>query len=174
MSQLPQEVSVPRAPTAVGTQTRQFVTFTLGEQQYCVDIMSVREIRASNVITPLPSAPDYVRGVTNLRGVIVPIIDLRTRFGLGRTQPTQNDVVVIVAIAGKLKGLLVDGVSDILTVEEGDIAAIPETDGDRRSPFFDGLITQGDTMLIVIALERLVAVPETGPALPAEPAGMAA
>src|SRR5262249_25130478 len=156
MTQFSEQSATDRAPAvAGGANTCQFVTFTLGEQQYCVDIMSVREIRASHVITPLPSAPAYVRGGANPRGLIVPIIHPRTRFGLGRTLPTQNDVVVIVAIAGKLKGLLVDGVSDILTVERSDIAAIPETDGDRQSPFFDGLITQGDTMLIVIALDRL-------------------
>lgn len=140
-------------PSGAG-DTRQFVTFLLGEQQYCVDIMAVREIRASNVITPLPSAPDYVRGVTNLRGTIVPIIDLRTRFGLGRTEITQG-VVVVVMIGGRLNGLLVDGVSDILTVRQADISAIPETDGENRNPYFDGLVTQNDTMLIVVALDRL-------------------
>ncbi len=147
------QVHQPQAAGAV--DTRQFVTFTLGEQQYCVDIMAVREIRAANVITPLPSAPEFVRGVINLRGTIVPIIDLRTRFALGRTELNQG-IVVVVMIDGRLNGLLVDGVSDILTVRASDIAAIPETDGERRNPFFDGLITQGDAMLIVIALDRLM------------------
>ena len=142
------------ADNAHAGETRQFVTFVLGEQQYCVDIMAVREIRATNVITPLPSAPDYVRGVTNLRGTIVPIIDLRTRFGLGRTEVTQG-VVVVVMIGERLNGLLVDGVSDILTVRQADISAIPETDGENRNPFFDGLVTQNDTMLIIVALDRL-------------------
>ena len=160
-------------PSAVGVaETRQFVTFTLGEQQYCVDIMSVREIRASNVITPLRSAPDYVRGVINLRGTIVPVIDLRTRFALGRTELNQG-IVVVVTIEGRLNGLLVDGVSDILTVRQGDIAAIPETDGEVRNPFFDGLITQGDAMLIVVALERLARPSVQATAFPS-PAEMAA
>jgi purine-binding chemotaxis protein CheW len=139
---------------ARAADSRQFVTFLLGEQQYCVDIMAVREIRASNVVTPLPSAPDYVRGVTNLRGTIVPIIDLRTRFGLGRTEVSQG-VVVVVMIGGRLNGLLVDGVSDILTVRQADISPIPDTDGENRNPFFEGLVTQNDTMLIIVALDRL-------------------
>ena len=157
MSQILQNSDAARQATAASdADVRQFVTFSLGEQQYGVDIMAVREIRASNVITPLPSAPDFVRGVINLRGTIVPIIDLRTRFALGQTELAQGDiVVVIVSIEGRLSGLLVDDVSDILTVRQGDIAAIPETDGELRNPFFDGLITQGPAMLIVIALDRL-------------------
>ncbi len=143
------------AALAGAEDARQFVTFTLGEQQYCVDIMSVREIRTSTPITPLPSAPDFLRGVINLRGTIVPIIDLRTRFALGRTEPTESHVVVIVTIEGRLNGLLVDGVSDILTVRQCDVAAIPAADGDSPNPFFEGLITRGDTILIVIALDRL-------------------
>ena len=148
------ENSTPVRQFAADSDTRQFVTFTLGAQQYCVDIMSVREIRAANVITPLPSAPEFVRGVINLRGTIVPIIDLRTRFALGRTELNQG-IVVVVMIEGRLNGLLVDAVSDILTVRQADIAAIPETDGEHRNPFFDGLIMQGEAMLIVVALDGL-------------------
>jgi purine-binding chemotaxis protein CheW len=143
-------------PTAeVLTKTRQFVTFTIAEQQYCVDIMAVREIRASNVITPLPGAPAFVRGVTNLRGTIVPIIDLGKRFGISRPESTPSQVVVIVAMEGKLAGLLVDTVSDILTVSDTDIAAIPATQSEKHSTFFDGLITLEETMIIVISLDRL-------------------
>ncbi len=176
MNQMHQDSDAAHQPQAAGTvDTRQFVTFTLGEQQYCVDIMAVREIRAANVITPLPSAPDYVRGVINLRGTIVPIIDLRTRFALGRTDVNQG-IVVVVMIEGRLNGLLVDGVSDILTVRQNDIAAIPETDGETRNPFFDGLITQGEAMLIVIALAGLTrsSVQATAFRSPAELAALAA
>ena len=117
MSQALDGTSAVRPAALAGAEdARQFVTFTLGEQQYCVDVMSVREICTSTPITPLPSAPDFLRGVINLRGTIVPIIDLRTRFALGRTEPTESHVVVIVTIEGRLNGLLVDGVSDILTV----------------------------------------------------------
>ena len=136
--------------------TRQYVTFSLGAQLYCVDIMSVREIRASNVITSLPNAPEFVRGVINLRGTIVPIIDLRTRFGLGRTDASQSQVIVIVMIEGRLNGLLVDSVSDILTVRQKDVSAVPDTDGNVEGMYFEGLITHRDNMMIVIALDRLL------------------
>lgn len=137
------------------SEKRQFVTFTLGQQLFCVDIMSVREIRISNVITALPGAPDYVRGVINLRGTIVPICDLRVRFGQGRTELSGSYSVVIVSINERWVGLLVDEVCDILTAGDAELSPIPETDANRRNPFFHGLITQGDTMLIVVALEKL-------------------
>ena len=134
----------------------QFVAFTIGEQNYCVDIMSVREIRAWTGATPLPNTADYVRGVINLRGAIVPIVDLRTRFGLGETEPTSSHVVVIVAIEDRLNGLLVDSVSDILSVSAKDVAAIPETDVGSRVRYLDGLITEEDRMVAVIALDRVI------------------
>ena len=134
----------------------QFVAFTIGEQNYCVDIMSVREIRAWTGATPLPNTADYVRGVINLRGSIVPIVDLRTRFGQGETDPTKSHVVVIVAIEERLNGLLVDSVSDILTVSAENIAAIPETDVGSRVRYLDGLITEEDRMVALIALDRVI------------------
>ena len=134
----------------------QFVAFTIGEQNYCVDIMSVREIRAWTGATPLPNTAEYVRGVINLRGSIVPIVDLRIRFGQGETEPTSSHVVVIVAIEDRLNGLLVDSVSDILSVPADDIAEIPETDVGSRVRYLDGLITEEDRMVAVIALNRVI------------------
>lgn len=134
----------------------QFVAFTIGEQNYCVDIMSVREIRAWTGATPLPNTADYVRGVINLRGSIVPIVDLRIRFGQGETEPTNSHVVVIVAIEERLNGLLVDSVSDILSVSADDIAAIPETNAGSRVRYLDGLITEEDRMVALIALDQVI------------------
>jgi purine-binding chemotaxis protein CheW len=134
----------------------QFVAFTIGEQNYCVDIMSVREIRAWTGATPLPNTADYVRGVINLRGSIVPIVDLRTRFGQGETDPTKSHVVVIVAIEERLNGLLVDSVSDILTVSAENVALIPETDVGSRVRYLDGLITEENRMVALIALDRVI------------------
>ena len=136
--------------------TEQFVAFTIGDQIYCVDIMSVREIRAWAGITSLPNAAEFVRGVINLRGVIVPIIDMRARFGQGLTDTTKAHVVVIVAVQGKLNGLLVDGVSDILTVHAADILPVPETAGDAETPYLEGLITQEEKMVALIGLDRLI------------------
>ena len=136
--------------------TRQLIAFALGEQHFAVDIMSVREIRAWTATTELPNTAAFVRGVINLRGAIVPIIDLRTRFGQGTTDPTKSHVVVIVEMGDKLNGLLVDAVTDILTIREDQVQAIPETDGETQNPYLDGLIRQNEGMVALIALDRLI------------------
>lgn len=134
----------------------QFVTFDLGEQRYGIDIMTVREIRISNTITALPGAPAHVRGVINLRGTIVPVCDLKRRFGYTNEDTPQNAAIVIASLNGKLTGLLVDEVCDILSVPRSKIAPIPETGEMRHSPFFHGLVTEGEKLLIVLAPERLM------------------
>lgn len=133
----------------------QFVAFSIGEQHYCVDIMQVREIRAWDGATTLPNAPAYVRGVINLRGHIVPVIDLRARFGQGHTDTDKGAVIVIVMIGEKLHGLLVDAVSDILSIRPDAVADAPEAASD--SGLLTGIITQEDKMVAVIGLERLSA-----------------
>ncbi len=133
----------------------QFVAFSIGEQHYCVDIMQVREIRAWDGATTLPNAPAYVRGVINLRGHIVPVIDLRARFGQGNTDTDKGAVIVIVMIGEKLHGLLVDAVSDILSIRPDAVADAPEAASD--SGLLTGIITQEDKMVAVIGLERLSA-----------------
>lgn len=135
---------------------RQFVSFVIGEQHYCVDIMAVREIKAWTGTTALPNSPAHIRGVINLRGAIVPVIDLRKRFGQELTEPTPAHVVVIVAIGDVQNGLLVDGVSDIVTVNKKDIAPIPSMEGEDKNPYFQGLITGQEKLVAVIALDQLV------------------
>ncbi len=136
--------------------TMQLIAFSLGEQHSCVDLMSVREIRAWTGITELPNTAAFVRGVINLRGVIVPIIDLRTRFSQGETDPSKSHVVVIVEVGDKLNGLLVDAVTDILTIRKDNVQSIPETDGETDNPYLDGLIRQENGMVALIALDRLI------------------
>jgi purine-binding chemotaxis protein CheW len=136
---------------------RQFVSFMIGEQHYCVDIMAVREIKAWTGTTALPNSPAHIRGVINLRGAIVPVIDLRKRFGQELTEPTSSHVVVIVAVGDVQNGLLVDGVSDIVTVNKKDIAPIPNMEGEDKNPYFQGLITGQEKLVAVIALDQLIA-----------------
>ena len=145
------------ATTSDDADMRQFVSFVVGEQNYCVDIMAVREIKAWTGITALPNSPAHIRGVINLRGAIVPVIDLRKRFGQELTEPTPAHVIVIVAVGDIQNGLLVDGVSDIVTVNKNDIAPIPNMEGEDKNPYFQGLITNQENLVAVIALDQLVA-----------------
>lgn len=138
-------------------QTRQLVCFTIGNEIYGIEIRSVREIRAWSATTSLPNAPDFVRGVTNLRGTVVPILDLRARFGRGQTEPTKAHVVIVVAIESRVVGILVDTVSDILTVAETEIRPVPEIGGTEAQEYLDGLVTQGDQMIALVAADRIVA-----------------
>lgn len=140
----------------------QFVTFALGGQRYAIDIMAVREIRISNPITALPGAPDFIRCVTNLRGTIIPVMDLRLRFGLTRHPQPAAGVVIVAALNGKLTGLLVDEVCDILSPPAGAVTPVPDADPGHASPYFAGLVTDGEAMLIVLAPERLMPAPAAG------------
>lgn len=133
----------------------QLITFNIGESAYGVDIMVVQEIRVWSETTTLPNMPPSVRGVINLRGVIVPIFDMRDRFGQGVTEPTNKHVVIIVAVEDKTIGLLVDAVSDILTVAETDIRTVPEADAGPEYEFLRGLIGVNDLMVALIEPKRL-------------------
>jgi purine-binding chemotaxis protein CheW len=139
--------------------SREFVTFAIGDDQYGVDIMAVREIREWSNITRLPKQPDYVRGVLNLRGVMVPIIDLRCRFGQGLTETTPLHIVVIVQIDERLVGLLVDRVQDIVAFEAGRIQAVPKVVQSSRAGFLAGLVTFDDNLIALIDLPSLLALP---------------
>ena len=118
----------------------QFISFAIGDDQYGVDIMAVREIKEWTEITHLPKQPEYVRGVLNLRGVIVPIIDLRCRFGQGLTEATPLHVIIIVQIEHQLVGLLADRVSDIISIDTAKIKSVPKVAQSARLDFLSGIV----------------------------------
>lgn len=127
----------------------QLVTFTLGEETYGIDITAVREIRGWTETTHLPNTPSHVMGVINLRGLIVPVLDLRERFHRRRTTPTPTHVVIVVARADQTLGLLVDAVSDIVTLGGDDLHSVPGGVGDAQA-FIEGLVTVTGKMVAVI------------------------
>ncbi len=133
----------------------QYVTFMVDARSYGIEITKVREIKGWSEPTELPSAPHAMRGVLNLRGVIVPIFDLRARFGRGETQASDEHVVIIITLGNRLIGLLVDAVSDILTLELGEILPVPEMDAGVSQRFLSGLVAQDDRMVALLKLEEL-------------------
>lgn len=149
------EGTAEEAATAASQDARQFISFQVGEQEYGVDIMAVREIKGWTMVTKLPNTPEFVRGVLNLRGVIVPIFDLRCRFGMGKTDATKLHVVIIVTVQERTIGILVDAVSDILTATADQIRPVPEMDGEQNEGFLDGLVTVEERMVALIAIEGL-------------------
>ena len=148
--------------TPVGPTPAQLISFAIGDDQYGVDIMAVREIKGWTAITHLPRQPDYVRGVLNLRGVIVPIIDLRCRFGQGMTEATPLHIVIIVQVASKLVGLLADRVLDIVSLDGLQIQPVPRVVQSSRVEFLAGLVTLDGAMIALIDLPHLLSMPANG------------
>jgi purine-binding chemotaxis protein CheW len=134
----------------------QFISFAIGDDQYGVDIMAVREIKGWSEITHLPNQPDYVRGVLNLRGVIVPIIDLRCRFGQGLTEAGPTHIVIIVQIGTRLVGLLADRVLDIVSLDQAQVQPVPKIAQGSRVTFLSGLATIDNSMIALIELKNLL------------------
>jgi purine-binding chemotaxis protein CheW len=136
----------------------EFISFAINADQYGVDIMAVREIKEWSNVSHLPKQPDYVRGVLNLRGVMVPVVDLRCRFGQGLTQPTPTHIVIIVQTGNRQVGLLADRVLDIVSFNQRDIQPVPRTVHGTTADFLSGLITHDNTMIALIDLPNLLSV----------------
>jgi purine-binding chemotaxis protein CheW len=148
----------------------QFVSFAIGADQYGVDIMSVREIKGWSEITHLPKQPDYVRGVLNLRGVMVPIVDLRCRFGQGMTEATAMHIVIIAQVGARQVGLLGDRVLDIVSVDPAQIQPVPRVAQASRVDFLAGLVTVESGMIALINLPQLLSLSASGQDLAASEA----
>jgi purine-binding chemotaxis protein CheW len=134
----------------------QFISFAIGAEQYGVDIMAVRDIKGWSDITSLPKQPEYVRGVLNLRGAMVPIIDLRCRFGQGLTDATPAHVFIVVQIDAKTVGLLADRVLDIISVDAAEIQPVPRVSRGEHADFLSGLATVEGAMIALIDLNHLL------------------
>ena len=135
--------------------TRQLITFELGDQSLGIDIMAIREIRAWSPATPLPNVPPHIRGVVNLRGVVLPVLDLRMRMGWGLTNPTTRHVIIVVRIGEQLQGVIVDAVNDIVTVRAEDMQPLPDVGSVEAAALLEGLATVDDRMILVLDLDRL-------------------
>jgi purine-binding chemotaxis protein CheW len=153
-----------RVSEAASTASQQFITFTLGAGEYGVDIMAVREIKGWSETTAIPNAPRFINGVINLRGIIVPIMDLRARFGMESTKPTRMSVVIIITTGARTTGLLVDAVSDIISVTPDAVRPIPEMGGRGGETLLAGLVAMADRMVSLVSLDFLMGADMAGTA----------
>ncbi|SLN49120.1 chemotaxis protein CheW [Roseisalinus antarcticus] len=142
----------------------EFVTFVAGEQSFCIEITQIREIRRWSPVTILPHAPDHVLGVMNLRGAVIPIFDLAAKLGLGRITPTERHVIIIAAVNGQTIGLLVDSVSEILSVRHDRVQETPNVRADDTTTCILGVIPIEEGMTRVIDLGRIVPAKAEGAA----------
>jgi len=144
-----------RLSPALG-QGAELLSVRLGEQEFALDIMSVREIRGWIASTPLPHAPHYIKGMINLRGVILAIVDLAERLGLPTHEPDASSVVVVVETQGRTVGMAVDGVCDIITVTEDMVQAPPDVGSDASSRLVDGLLTLEGRIVSMINIDAIL------------------
>jgi purine-binding chemotaxis protein CheW len=147
-------------------QALEFLTFTLGKEEYGIDIQSVQELRSYETVTQMANAPAYIKGVVNLRGVIVPIIDMRIKFGLGNATYDQFTVVVILNVYGSTLGIVVDSVSDVIALTAEQIKPAPQMGATIATDYMTGLGTLDERMLILVDIEKLMASPEMGLVVP--------
>ena len=145
--------------TAAGTATSQgneFLTFTLGKEEYGIEILKVQEIRGYDAVTTLANTPEFIKGVINLRGIIVPIVDMRIKFHLGSVEYNQFTVVIILNVAKRVVGMVVDGVSDVITLKPEQIKPAPEFGSAIDTKYVMGLGTVDERMLILVDIEKLM------------------
>jgi purine-binding chemotaxis protein CheW len=142
--------------SASGDSVCEFIAFRVGAQEFCIDIMSVREIRGWTPATALPHAPSYVRGVINLRGAVLPIVDLAERLGFPPTETTARQVIIVVQVSGQIVGLLVDAVSDILTQSTENIQPTPDVATDVAKAYVRGVLAVDGRMIGLVELDGLI------------------
>jgi purine-binding chemotaxis protein CheW len=139
---------------------REYLTFRLGAEEYGIDILKVQEIRGYEQPTRIANAPSFIKGVVNLRGVIVPIVDMRLRFGLGSAEYNSFTVVIILNVRNRVIGIVVDSVSDVLELPPDSVRDAPEMSSMVDSGYILGLGTVGERMLILVDIEQLIMSPE--------------
>jgi purine-binding chemotaxis protein CheW len=149
-------------PGKAATAPLEFLAFRLGEEEYGVDIQKVQELRGYDAVTRIANAPDFIKGVVNLRGIIVPIIDMRVKFNLGAPTYDQFTVVIILNVAERVIGMVVDSVSDVITLTEEQIKPAPEMGAALDTDHLIGLATLDNRMLILVDIEKLMSSAEMG------------
>ena len=142
----------------VEDQGSEFLVFTLGEEEYGIDILKVQEIRGydADAVTRIANVPPFIKGVTNLRGIIVPIVDLRIKFNLGSVEYNEQTVVIILNLDRRVVGIVVDGVSDVLMLNAGQVRPAPEFGATLSTEYLTGLGTVDERMLILVDIEKLM------------------
>ncbi len=151
------ETAVMDGAVGFAADSDQFLTFTIQDEEYGIEILRVQEIKGFSRIRPIPNAPHYIKGVINLRGTVVPVLDLRARFGMPETEYNQFSVIIVVSVGSKVVGLVVDAVSDVLNIAKEQVEETPELAGDVDTSFFHGMGKVGEKLVLLLNIDKLVA-----------------
>lgn len=141
---------------------QEFLTFRLGNEEYGIEILKVQEIRGYDTITQIANSPEFIKGVVNLRGIIVPIIDMRIKFNLGEATYDRFTVVIILNLSGRVVGMVVDGVSDVIGLDAEQVRPTPEFGSVLNTEYIMGLGTVDERMLILLDIEKLMSSTDMG------------
>jgi purine-binding chemotaxis protein CheW len=147
--------------TADPENANQFLTFTLNDEEYGIEILRVQEIKGYSRITPIPNTPVHVKGVLNLRGTVVPVIDLRTKFGIRETEYDRFTVIIVVTVGKRVLGLVVDTVSDVLNIGRSDIQPVPDLGATVDTSFMKGMAKAENRLVTLLNIDQLLRVEES-------------
>lgn len=142
--------------SATGATGSQYLSFALGAEEYGVEILKVQEIKGYSGITPIPNTAPHVKGVMNLRGTVIPVVDLRLKFGMGEREYTKFTVIIVVTVGNKITGLVVDAVSDVLELSASDIRPAPELVAGTETKFITGLAAVNERLVVLLDIETLL------------------
>jgi len=150
------------AEAAVKQKDQEFLTFTLGNENYALDILTVKEIRGYESVTKIANAPAFIKGVINLRGDIVPIVDLRIKFSVGDATYDEFTIVIVLHISNRIVGIVVDGVSDVVSLSKDQLRPPPDFGVTFDSRYLLGLATINEQMIILVDINELISSEEMG------------
>ena len=150
------EAAVMDCTVGSATDCDQFLTFTIQGEEYGIEILRVQEIKGFSKVRPIPNAPNFIKGVLNLRGTVVPVLDLRARFGMAEAEYNQFTVIIVVSVGSKVVGLVVDAVSDVLNITKDQVEETPEIAGDIDTSFFHGMGKIGEKLILLLNIDKLV------------------
>ena len=134
----------------------QYLTFTLGDEEYGFEILKVQEIKGYSAVTPIPNTPSHVKGVMNLRGTIVPVVDLRSKLAMAEAEYNQFTVIIVVKVGAKVMGLIVDAVSDVLNIPTADIQAPPDFGAQVNASYINGMAKAGEKLVVLLDIDRVM------------------
>jgi purine-binding chemotaxis protein CheW len=134
----------------------QYLTFTLGQEEYGLEILKVQEIKGYSAITPIPNTPPYIKGVMNLRGTVIPVVDLRSKLSMSEAEYNQFTVIIVVTVGTKVMGLIVDAVSDVLNIPKSDIQATPDFGAQVDARFINGMAKAGEKLVVLLDIEKVL------------------
>jgi purine-binding chemotaxis protein CheW len=138
--------------------SQQYLTFLVGREEYGIDILRVQEIKAFSTVTAVPNTPAYIRGVMNLRGTVIPVLDLRVKFGIAEPRYDKFTVIVVVSLRTKVVGLVVDAVSDVLDIRSASIERPPELVSDAETAFIRGMATLADRLIMLVDVDLIISL----------------